>query len=241
MSGLLQARSSEYDPAPQFTVHEVESHAAGRWTLTGRCWFEPIEVGTRFTSLVSRDQTDASAEPCDLEVAGIEVFGKPVDWLGQTTSARLTLTGTAELRVGAHEERLLLVAETHADGAWVWDGDLWHLTHATAGEGLGATEEPLYRTWRTKPWYPGAPTSVVLYETDQGWRWATTTSKGGIVDGRLKESDLSPQAARRTMLSNLRDSDGVVPAGEWISTKPGWWQIDVVPLIEPDERAAQRG
>jgi hypothetical protein len=70
------------------------------------------------------------------------------------------------------------------------------------------SDEPDYRTWRDKPWYRGRPVSVVLYETPEGWRWATTTEKGGIVDGWLREPGLSETRAQHLMIDSLQARDG---------------------------------
>jgi hypothetical protein len=84
--------------------------------------------------------------------------------------------------------------------------------------------------WMNKPWYPGQPTSVVLYETPDGWRFALVTVKGGIIDGRLGQPELGEAEAQREMLRRLRETDEVEATGPWTSLKPSWWSTDLRPV-----------
>jgi hypothetical protein len=69
--------------------------------------------------------------------------------------------------------------------------------------------------WWDKPWHPGRPTSVVLYLTpEDGWRFALTTDRPGILDGCLGLSELAPDEAKAVMLQRLLTNDQV----EWTAT-----------------------
>jgi hypothetical protein len=81
-----------------------------------------------------------------------------------------------------------------------------------------------------KPWYPGQPTSIVLYSTSKGWRFALVTPKGGFVDGQLGQPELPPEEAQTEMLRRLRETDDVEAAGPWESSKPGWWSANLRPI-----------
>lgn len=125
MSGNVQTQASQHDPAPQFAVYEVEQVEGSRRVVTGRCWFGPILLGTRFTRLVPDPTKAPEAELCDLEVRRIEMYGKPSDRLDQMVTARLSLVGGKPLPIGNHEERVLLVGEAPPEGAWMLREGLW--------------------------------------------------------------------------------------------------------------------
>jgi hypothetical protein len=132
VAGDQQTRSTNLDPAPQFTVHEVEPIGASGVTLTGRCWFEPVNVGSAFRRVVALPCTELDEGwLCDLTVESIGVFDQFVDSLSQMMSARLWLRGEQPevLQPGEHGERLLLVGADPSEGQWSWDGRLWQRQH----------------------------------------------------------------------------------------------------------------
>jgi hypothetical protein len=93
MAGDRQAPSgTAFDPWPQFWVHEVVS--SGPLTVTGRCWFAPVTVGTVFSALAVPGQRHSPVPArCRLRVEEISAYGRPAGELDQTVSARLILGG----------------------------------------------------------------------------------------------------------------------------------------------------
>ena len=93
------------------------------------------------------------------------------------------------------------------------------------GQSVGVSQ------WRDKPWYAGRPTSLVLYfSAEVGWRFALTTDRPAIVDGRLGETDLTPEQAKAKILDLIRGTEEVELDGGWRSDKPGWWSADLKPF-----------
>jgi hypothetical protein len=124
----LRGSRHGFDPAPQFSVHEVSRGRRGRIAVIGRCWFGPIVVGTRFTRLAWLRASPAVAPvPCRLEVEWLELFRKPAVEVTQVYTARIGMRGEPPegLTEGVHDERLLLVGELPPEGTWEWDGRFW--------------------------------------------------------------------------------------------------------------------
>ena len=91
---------------------------------------------------------------------------------------------------------------------------------------------PDERPWQDKPWYPGRPVGVFLYQTGSGWRWSAATErngKRGLLCGGL-DGDLSEPEAKAALLRGMA-FDGVELAGEWRSDKPGRWNADLRPIL----------
>lgn len=126
MSGDTQTRSSRFDPAPQFAIHEVERIDELKVVVTGRCCFEPIVAGTVFTAYAV-DNLGADPGACRLRVESIEAYGQLLTELGQTVSARLSLRGIApaDLQAGQGDGHRLLIASEPGEVTWAWDGQLW--------------------------------------------------------------------------------------------------------------------
>ena len=83
------------------------------------------------------------------------------------------------------------------------------------------TQEPAGQSW-----FPGYPTSVVLYRTPGGWRFAVTTEKRAIIDGHLRDLavDCDPDVAQRELSRMLEDANGTRLSVTWREAdKPDWW------------------
>jgi len=128
VAGNRQTRSTIYDPAIQFSVHEIELAAPDGITLTGRCWFGPVSTGAVFTRVAAQDgEVWTPRSDCRLQVESIQVFDRNVESIDQTWSARLRLVGDAASIsvIGTQQERLLLVGDDPTPGSWAWNGNLW--------------------------------------------------------------------------------------------------------------------
>jgi hypothetical protein len=85
--------------------------------------------------------------------------------------------------------------------------------------------------WRDKPWYPGRPREIVMYETpEDGWRFALATEKHAIVDGKLGHLQMSPDDVKAEMLRRLLETERVELDGSWRPGEPGWWSADLRPV-----------
>ena len=123
MAGDRQAPSgTAFDPRPQFWVHVVV--CSGPLTVTGRCWFAPVAVGTVFTAVAApgRHRSPAPAR-CRLRVEEISAYGRPAGELDQAVSARLILGGDVPPSL-APESVLISTASQEAD-RWQRAGSLW--------------------------------------------------------------------------------------------------------------------
>jgi hypothetical protein len=79
----------------------------------------------------------------------------------------------------------------------------------------------------SKPWTARAK-SVVLFETDVGWRFAVH-NEAGILDGRLSEVTTSdPMIAKAHMMGLLHSTSRYLYEATWTSDKPGWWSAELV-------------
>ncbi len=128
VAGARQAPSTRFDPAPQFAIHAIQTVDDVRLVVTGRCFFEPVRIGSVFTQVAAQDDGGwAILGSCRLEVESIALYYLYVDQLEQTHSARVWLTGSSEhvSEPGESGSKLLLVGDTPPDGEWAWDGRLW--------------------------------------------------------------------------------------------------------------------
>jgi hypothetical protein len=111
-----------FDPSPQFWVHEVERLRP--LTVTGRCWFAPVSLGTIFDTLVAGDGDDSRwPGPCHLRVEEISAYGHLLDELDQTVSARLILSGVTPQ--GLVPGSILVSRASPAADDWQWPDWLW--------------------------------------------------------------------------------------------------------------------
>jgi hypothetical protein len=84
-------------------------------------------------------------------------------------------------------------------------------------------------TWdRKKPWTAPAH-ALVLYLTENGWRYAVF-GEGGILDGRM--SDIpgeSVEQAQDELLRRVEELTSRRYSASWTSEKPGWWETGLEP------------
>ena len=81
---------------------------------------------------------------------------------------------------------------------------------------------------QSTPWTAPAR-ELVLYQDEQGWRFAVSNNVG-ILDGRLH--DLSTDAlddAKAELLDLVENATGLTYRAEWRSERPGWWTADLGP------------
>lgn len=126
MAGDRQAPTgTAFDPRPQFCVHEHEGEGSGLVTVTGRCWFAPVAVGTVFTALAATGHyRSPEPVPCRLRVEKFSVYDRTTDELDQSMSARLLLAGVVPTALAP--ESVLISADTRDAVRWRRNGSLWN-------------------------------------------------------------------------------------------------------------------
>lgn len=130
VTGLQQSPSTPFDPAPQLAIHAIQGVDDGRVVMTGRCWFEPVHVGSVFTRIASEGADGWTVlGDCHLELESIGLHYLYVDRLEQTHSGRMWLVGVSQLLTDAAAADagagLLLVGDEPPAAEWAWDGAVW--------------------------------------------------------------------------------------------------------------------
>lgn len=69
-------------------------------------------------------------------------------------------------------------------------------------------------------------TSLVLYRTPSGWRYAIYA--GGVMDGRLDDvpTDAPEAVAQRALVRFVEEGYGEPIQVQWRPTDPDWWVTD---------------
>ena len=122
MAGDRQTPSgTSFDPAPQFSVYQVVGHQP--LSITGRCYFAPVKTGTVFDLHLAPGHDPQKPDQCHLLVQEIFFAERPVDELGQVSSARLILSGDVPPLLTP--ESLLIALNSADTDQWQLAGSLW--------------------------------------------------------------------------------------------------------------------